>query len=126
MSAETERREKYANAIRDRVRFRFGASVLALARQGRPIMMTPSEAEAAANAAMVVADAEQAELRQSLAQPQAERPSVAVTLTEADRKFLSFALDQAADEMCHRDGFTDEDWSLLERWRHLTDETATG
>ncbi|PPS89532.1 hypothetical protein [Streptomyces sp. MH60] len=50
-----------------------------------------------------------------------KRPDRTVTLTEADRKFLSFALDEAADEMCHRDGFVDEDWALLERWRGLTD-----
>ncbi|MGA5598465.1 hypothetical protein ACPCSE_29945 [Streptomyces cellulosae] len=53
-----------------------------------------------------------------------EQPEKTVTLTEDDRKFLSFALDQAADEMCNRDGFTDLDWALLERWRALTDPPA--
>ncbi|MFE7128930.1 hypothetical protein [Streptomyces sp. NPDC057617] len=56
-------RDRIAAAIRDQVRFRFGASVLALAQQGRPIKMTPGEAEAAADAVMAVADVEQAELR---------------------------------------------------------------
>jgi hypothetical protein len=58
--------------------------------------------------------------------PQAEHPDpTVVTMTEEDRRFLMFALDQAADEMCHRDGFNDEDWALLERWRHLTDPPTT-
>lgn len=53
------------------------------------------------------------------------RPDKTVTLTDADQRFLSFALDEAAEEMGHRDGFADEDWALLERWRHLTDPPAT-
>jgi hypothetical protein len=56
--------------------------------------------------------------------PQATRPDRVVTLTDADQKFLSFALDEAAETMCNRDGFTDEDWTQLERWRHLTDPPA--
>jgi hypothetical protein len=113
---QAERREKYAAAIRAQVRFRLGASVAKLAAQGRPLVMTPNEAEAAADAAMAVADAEQAELRQLQATP----PDVAVTLTDAERQFLSFALDQAAEEMFHRDGFTAEDWAALEKLRRVT------
>lgn len=60
---ETARRERYAKAIRDRVRFRFGASVLALAQQGRPLKMNFGEAETAADAAIALADAEHKELR---------------------------------------------------------------
>lgn len=43
----------------------------------------------------------------------------AATLTDAERQFLSFALDQAAEEMFHRDGFTDEDWAALAKFRRL-------
>lgn len=45
-------------------------------------------------------------------------------LTDAERRFLSFALDQAFEEMVQRDGFTDEDWAALEKFRSIT-KTAT-
>jgi hypothetical protein len=40
-------------------------------------------------------------------------------LTDAERTFFSFALDQAAEEMFHRDGFTDEDWAALAKFRRM-------
>lgn len=43
----------------------------------------------------------------------------AAVLTTAERKFLSFALDQAADETCHHDGFTNADWAALEKLRRM-------
>jgi hypothetical protein len=43
----------------------------------------------------------------------------AVDLTDAERQFLTFALDQAAEEMFLRDGFTDEDHAALEMLRRL-------
>lgn len=42
-------------------------------------------------------------------------------LEGGDWKFLSFALDEAAEEMFHRDGFTPEDWASLEKLRRLVD-----
>ncbi|MGW3821848.1 hypothetical protein ACWEAF_05940 [Streptomyces sp. NPDC005071] len=62
-AGDAARRELYATAIRDRVRFRLGASVLALAQQGRPLKMSFGEAEVAADAAVAVADAEMERLR---------------------------------------------------------------
>lgn len=64
--ATEDRRNRYANAIRDKVRIRLGSSVAALAAQGRPLKMTLTEAKPAADAAMAVADAEHAELRAEL------------------------------------------------------------
>jgi len=43
-------------------------------------------------------------------------------LTEAERRFLSFALDQAAEEMFLNDGFTDDDEAALESLRRLAAE----
>lgn len=40
-------------------------------------------------------------------------------LTEQQRTFLAFALDLAFDEMCSRDGFTDEDWAAHESLKKL-------
>ncbi|MEU3426620.1 hypothetical protein [Streptomyces gardneri] len=40
-------------------------------------------------------------------------------LTSAERKFLHFALDEAAEEMSYGDGFTDEDQAALDRLRLL-------
>lgn len=39
-----------------------------------------------------------------------------------ERQFLTFALDQAADEMALGDGFTDEDEAALARLRRMADE----
>ncbi|CAM5591120.1 hypothetical protein [Streptomyces purpurascens] len=50
----------------------------------------------------------------------------AAVLTAADRKFLSFALDQAAEEMSLGDGFTDEDSAALEKLRRMTVEAQPG
>jgi hypothetical protein len=46
----------------------------------------------------------------------------AAVLTDAERQFLTFALDQAADEMSFGDGFTDEDRAALDRLRRMADE----
>lgn len=43
----------------------------------------------------------------------------ATTLTADERQFLTFALDQAADEMSLGDGFTDEDEAALEKFRAM-------
>lgn len=40
-------------------------------------------------------------------------------LSEADWKILKFAIDEAFDVMCSRDGFTDEDWASMEKLRTL-------
>lgn len=42
------------------------------------------------------------------------------SLTDAERTFLSFALDLAQDRMLSEDGFTDEDEAALIRLRKLT------
>ncbi|MFE4334052.1 hypothetical protein ACFRQM_32960 [Streptomyces sp. NPDC056831] len=47
------------------------------------------------------------------------------TLTPAERQFLTFTLDHAADEMASRDGFTDEDEAALTRFRRMADTTST-
>lgn len=44
---------------------------------------------------------------------------LAERLTDAERQFLTFALDQAADEMSLGDGFTDEDDAALETFRRM-------
>jgi hypothetical protein len=62
-NTDTDRRDRYAAAIRDEVRLRLGTNALALAERGQPVQMNFSEAAAAAGAVMAVADAEQAELR---------------------------------------------------------------
>lgn len=43
-------------------------------------------------------------------------------LTAAERQFLTFALDLAADRMTTVDGFTDEDEAALARFRRMADE----
>lgn len=53
----------------------------------------------------------------------AEQPP---TLTPEERQFLSFALDQAGEEMSLRDGFTDADAAALEKFRGwVADPQAT-
>ncbi|MFD8650688.1 hypothetical protein [Streptomyces mirabilis] len=49
----------------------------------------------------------------------ADEPLTTDALTDAERQFLAFALDQAAEEMFHRDGFTDEDWAALRKFRRM-------
>lgn len=51
-------------------------------------------------------------------QPAEARPANEA-LTAAERKFLHFALDEAADEMSYGDGFTDDDQAALDRLRLL-------
>ncbi len=43
-------------------------------------------------------------------------------LTDTDRQFLTFALDLAFDKMVSEDGFTDDDWSSLEKLRKWAEE----
>jgi hypothetical protein len=60
---QAARRERYAAKIREEVRLRLGTNALALAERGQPVQMNFSEAATAADSAIAVADAEQAELR---------------------------------------------------------------
>ncbi|MFE9949328.1 hypothetical protein ACFYRJ_17555 [Streptomyces sp. NPDC005531] len=56
---------------------------------------------------------------------EAQQPTPAeVPLTAAERQFLTFALDQAADEMSLGDGFTDEDRAALDRFRRMAEQPA--
>ncbi|GGT43506.1 hypothetical protein [Streptomyces purpureus] len=65
-------------------------------------------------------------LRDDLAGPDREEPAEAqpaeAPLTDAERQFLTFALDLAADRMASDDGFTDEDEAALARFRRMADE----
>ncbi|MFE2712285.1 hypothetical protein ACFXKI_09910 [Streptomyces mirabilis] len=45
-----------------------------------------------------------------------------IPLSATERQFLTFALDQAAEEMSLRDGFTADDEAALEKLRRLTNE----
>ena len=45
-------------------------------------------------------------------------------LTDAERQFLTFALDQAFERMVSGDGFTGEDWAALEKFRRLATEPS--
>jgi acyl carrier protein phosphodiesterase len=45
--------------------------------------------------------------------------AAAPVLSDAERRFLSFALDLAFDQMCSGDGFTDEDDAALASLRKL-------
>jgi hypothetical protein len=68
-----------------------------------------------------------AQARQYLAEHLAADLSAAalptpVGLTDAERQFLTFALDQAAEEMSLADGFTDEDQAALDKFRRMADE----
>jgi hypothetical protein len=61
-----------------------------------------------------------AALRDDLTPPAAEQDDnqlAAAPLTAAERKFLHFALDEAAEEMSYGDGFTDEDQATLDSLR---------
>ncbi|MFC9700891.1 hypothetical protein ACFTWD_09390 [Streptomyces sp. NPDC056943] len=49
----------------------------------------------------------------------AEAQAADSSLTATERKFLHFALDEAAEEMSYGDGFTDEDQAALDRLRLL-------
>jgi hypothetical protein len=46
----------------------------------------------------------------------------AASLSDTERQFLTFALDQAAEEMSLGDGFTDEDRAALEKLRRMAGE----
>jgi hypothetical protein len=46
----------------------------------------------------------------------------AAVLSDTERQFLTFALDQAAEEMSLGDGFTDEDRAALEKLRRMAGE----
>lgn len=54
----------------------------------------------------------------------APTPGQAPAFSAAERQFLTFALDQAAEEMSLRDGFTDEDQAALDRFRRMAAEGA--
>jgi hypothetical protein len=45
-----------------------------------------------------------------------------IPLSATERQFLTFALDQAAEEMSLRDGFTADDQAALEKLRRLANE----
>ena len=90
--ADEDRRERYAKAIRDRVRIRLGANVVALAAQGRPLKMSFSEAEIAAEAAMAVADAE---LRRLADEPASAARVVSATPSHTDQAALREAIAAA-------------------------------
>lgn len=45
-----------------------------------------------------------------------------IPLSATERQFLTFALDQAAEEMSLRDGFTADDEAALEKLRRLAEE----
>ncbi|MFJ6730015.1 hypothetical protein ACIQPQ_34460 [Streptomyces sp. NPDC091281] len=70
---QIERRARYAATIRNEVLLRLGPNAITLAEQGRPVRMNLSEAAAAADAVARLIDAEQADLRSSLAAAQTER-----------------------------------------------------
>lgn len=89
------RREKIAAAART-VQIRLGPNSLAMAERGMPITLSGGEADALSYGVM------------------------RVLLTPAERKFLTFALDLAADAMYAQDGFTGEDEAALDSLRELT------
>jgi hypothetical protein len=49
-------------------------------------------------------------------------PADRAALSDTERQFLTFALDQAAEEMSLGDGFTDEDRAALEKLRRVAGE----
>jgi len=49
-------------------------------------------------------------------------PADRAALSDTERQFLTFALDQAAEEMSLGDGFTAEDQAALEKLRRMADE----
>ncbi|WP_327335090.1 hypothetical protein [Streptomyces anulatus] len=51
-------------------------------------------------------------------------PADRAALTDAERQFLTFAMDLAFDEMASNDGFTDEDHAALEKFRALATPPA--
>ncbi|MEU0098206.1 hypothetical protein [Streptomyces sp. NPDC006267] len=63
-----------------------------------------------------------AEARATDAAPPA--PVNRAALTDAERQFLTFAMDMAADEMSLADGFTDEDEAALAKFRALATPPA--
>ncbi|MFF9844642.1 hypothetical protein [Streptomyces sp. NPDC013740] len=98
-------REQYARAIRDAVRVRLGTNALRLAREGRPVMLNMSEAEAAADAVLAVRGA----ARQAAGQPAADE--VEPTVGDAQAMLRRMAADAglaagqpAAEEQCGKWG----------------------
>ncbi|MEV5851439.1 hypothetical protein [Streptomyces anulatus] len=66
-----------------------------------------------------------AALRATLAGPAAPPvPADRPALTDAERQFLTFAMDLAFDEMVSTAGFTDEDHAALEKFRALATPPA--
>jgi len=59
---------------------------------------------------------------QAAAVPSAAETTNRAALSDADRQFLTFALDLAFDRMVSDDGFTDEDEAALEKLRRLAAE----
>ncbi|MGW1440310.1 hypothetical protein ACWD7M_34320 [Streptomyces griseus] len=51
-------------------------------------------------------------------------PTTGEALTDAERQFLTFAMDLAFDEMVSNDGFTDEDHAALDKFRALATSPA--
>ncbi|MEU0978492.1 hypothetical protein ABZ488_04675 [Streptomyces griseus] len=51
-------------------------------------------------------------------------PADRAALTDAERQFLTFAMDLAFDEMVSNDGFTDEDHAALDKFRALATPPA--
>ncbi|MGW5852120.1 hypothetical protein ACWFQ8_29940 [Streptomyces sp. NPDC055254] len=54
----------------------------------------------------------------------APEPTQAAAFSAAERQFLTFALDLAADHMASRGEFTDEDHAALDRFRRMTTEES--
>ncbi|MGW3711368.1 hypothetical protein ACWDN6_14620 [Streptomyces albogriseolus] len=54
----------------------------------------------------------------------AEQPTAPHPLTSNERRFLTFALDRAADTMRNEDGFTDADEDALSRLRDLAEDVT--
>ncbi|MFD9721068.1 hypothetical protein [Streptomyces sp. NPDC059076] len=53
-----------------------------------------------------------------------QRATTSEALTDAERQFLTFAMDLAFDEMVSNDGFTDQDHAALEKFRGLATPPA--
>ncbi|WP_406143251.1 hypothetical protein [Streptomyces anulatus] len=57
-------------------------------------------------------------------EPGPPAPADRAALTDAERQFLTFAMDLAFDEMVSTAGFTDEDHAALEKFRALATPPA--
>ncbi|MFJ4852416.1 hypothetical protein [Streptomyces sp. NPDC088730] len=119
-TAPTDRRARYAAAIRDEVRLRLGTNALALAERGQPVQMNYSEADTGAAAVMAVADAEQQELRYEVEGLRAElsrrAPLLAYHVTENMRlrdEVGRLPVDRAAVLREGADAHGGESWPRL-------------